>query len=205
MLFNPLENDTFGGAAMIIAVSQPEVGSVVIEDNMLRVSVPPSFAGDLSFTYTITDESGAEATATVEVLSANVLSPANDRVDAEDGLGVDTFGELADRFSTLFGGLLRVRLTSVQLSSLALAPLVFALFRWRFARREILVSVTNTPRNRTVDSDWNQGLFKLRHDAVVWTFGKTRKLSNGKVATLVELPNGERSWIDSDLIVDTGF
>lgn len=203
--FDVLGNDTIGDNARIVSVSQPSVGSVEIDGNEVVVSVPPSFAGTLAFSYTVTDDSGAEATADVQVFSVNVLSPASQSTNITDAPGIETPAELVERFSALFVGLLQVRLTSVQLSTLAFAPLVFGVLRWMFVRKEYLVSVTNAPRSRSIDVGADAGVFKLRHNAVIWSYGRTRKLSNGKVKALVELPTGDRSWIDADLIADTGF
>jgi len=199
-----LENDSFGQFPTISAVTQPANGTVEIVDNQVLVTLPPSFGGDITFDYTLTDESGAESTATVTVFSVNVLAPAGDRVDADEP-AAESITEVFGRCATLFTGLVQIRLSTVQLSVLAAGPLLFGVLRFLFVRREDLVSVTSTPRNRSVDVGSTAGIFKLRHDALMWSTQKTRKLPNGTSKTRVELPNGELTWIDSHLVTDTGF
>ena len=201
--FNVLENDTFGGGATILSVTETTAGSAAIEGDEIVVTMPPSFAGELSFNYTITDESGGQSSATVTVLSANVLAPAGDLVAQQTQQ--QTFSETLSRVTKLFTGLVSVRLTTAQLGALAFAPLVFGLLRWWFVRSDQLVSITHTPRTRSIDVGADEGLFKVRHDALLWTIGKSRTLPDGTRKMKVELPNGETAWVNSNVIVDTGF
>lgn len=199
-----LANDTFSGMARIVSVDQPTVGSVSIENDELVVSLPPSFAGDLVFTYVMSNESGVESTASVTVHSLNVLAPAGQTATTEPDVLVSR-DAISERVVGLFTGLLEIRLNSVQLGFLAIAPLLTGLLALVLRRRDVLVSVTNSPRSRSVALDFDRGMFNLRHNALVWSSGRTRKISNGKLKTLVELPNGERTWVDTDLIIDTGY
>ena len=197
-----LGNDNFGSSPRIVSVVQPLVGSVSIENDQLVVSVPPSFAGELDFDYVLTDESGVESTASVTVFSLNVLSSASGVDEVDRG---SSPGQVLGRVGSLFVGLAEIRLDTVQLSVLALGPVVFGLLRWLLRRHEDLLSITRTSRTRSVALGSEGGDFRLRHDALVWGRGKTRKLKGGKSETLVELPNGERTWVDSALIIDTGY
>ena len=199
-----LSNDTFGNQATIQNVSQPVVGSVVIEnDGSLTVSLPPSFAGEFSFMYTLADESGATSTATVMVLAANVLASAGGSSDPTPE--VSSVGDFFGRTTSLFTGLVSIRLSSVQVTSLAIAPILFGLLVFAFRRREELVSVTNYQRSRAVGLNTKQGPFKLRHNSLIWSTRKTRRSKDGTNQTQVELANGQKTWIDSHLVVDTGY
>jgi len=199
-----LANDTFGQDPRIVSTTQPAIGSVTITDEgQLAVTVPPSFGGEIAFSYTLTDESGIESTADVLIRSVNVLAPAT-------GAGAEpsellSVRDVLSRVTTLFTGLVRIRLSTIQVTTLAFAPLLFGLLRLFFVRREDLVSVTNAPRRRSVDVNTSSGLFKVRHNALVWTARKTRRESTGVEQTQIELPNGDTAWIDSNLIVDTGY
>ena len=198
-----LDNDRLAAGAEIISVTQPEVGSVVIEDGELLISVPPSFGGGFDFAYAISDASGRESSATVTVLSVNVLTPS---VDVADPAGpLTSVSEVFERASELFDGLLRIRLSTSQLAILALGPLVFFVLSYFLLRREDLLSITNTSRNRPVEVGAKEGALPLRHDALVWGRGKTRRLPNGKSKTLIEVPDGDRTWVDSDFVVATGY
>ena len=199
-----IANDSFGSAGRLVSVTQPAVGSAEIVDGELVVSLPPSFAGDLSFDYTITDESGVESTASVQVFSVNILAPTGASIDAQPE-PFTSANDVIGRLGSLVLGLVEIRLNSLQLSALAFGPPLFGLMLVRFTRREDLVSVTNTARTSNVGLDTDDGVFKLRHNAVAWTTGKTRKQPSGRQQTRIELPNGEQSWIDTNLIVDTGF
>ena len=199
-----LSNDTFGNQATIQNVSQPVVGSVVIEnDGSLTVSLPPSFAGEFSFMYTLADESGATSTATVMVLAANVLASAGGSSDPTPE--VSSVGDFFGRTTSLFTGLVSIRLSSVQVTSLAIAPILSGLLVFAFRRREELVSVTNYQRSRAVGLNTKQGPFKLRHNSLIWSTRKTRRSKDGTNQTQVELANGQKTWIDSHLVVDTGY
>ena len=199
-----LENDQLGLGGSLTSVVQPAVGSVSIRNNQIVMELPPSFSGEVSFDYVITDESGTESVASVLVYSANVLSPAGQTPLITD-TAAPSAGEVFDRVGSLFGGLLTVRLSSTQLTLLGLGPILFGLLVFVLRRRDLLVSVTNWSRSNAVNVDAGSGRFGLRHDALMWSNGRTRKVSNGKTHQLVELPNGERTWIDVNLVTDTGF
>ncbi len=199
-----LDNDAFGAGAQIVSVSEPTGGSVEIVGDNIVANLPPSFAGDITFDYTITDESGVESTASVTVFSVNVLAPSSEVATPEQG-SIQSISEIFGRATTLFVGLISIRLSRIQLGALAVAPLIFGLARFVLIRREDLVSVTNTPRSSSVDVGAADGLFKLRHDALVWSTRKTRKLPDGTSKTKVELPDGRVSWVDTALIADTGY
>lgn len=197
-----LTNDQFTGSAQITSVVQPTVGEVAVEDNVLVLNLPVSYAGEITFDYTITDEFDVESTATVTVLSANVLASVVDPIDEQDQM--QTFPEALARVTGLFSGLISVRLNSFQLGALALAPLAFGVVRWWLARPEKLLSITSASRTRLVNIGTNDGLYSVRHDALVWTRSETRS-SGGVTKTKVELHNGNTAWIDTKLITDTGY
>ena len=199
---NVIANDTYGPNPQILSVTQPLIGSVELVNGGIEVTMPPSFAGDIVFTYTLTDDTGTVSTAEVAVFSVNVLSPAGNRVTAEEELTsvADVFG----RATTLFTGLFSIRLTTVQLTVLGFGPVVFGLLRILFVRREDLLSVTSTARSRSVAAPVADAVFSLRHDAIVWSDGKKRT-HNGVRQVRIELPNGAVSWLDETTVTDTGF
>jgi hypothetical protein len=71
-----LKNDTEAtGTITITGTTTPTAGSVVISGGKLLYSPGGAFTGTDSFEYTITDESGAIASATVHVIPAPVARP----------------------------------------------------------------------------------------------------------------------------------
>lgn len=203
MTVDVLANDLVNDQPQIISVTQPEVGSVVIRNNQLDVSLPSSFAGDFSFDYTVVDSAGAESTATVTIFSANVLIPVSRALTEDGGGGVDSVEQLVGDAVALFLGLVQIRLSPFELGALGFAPLLLGAFAW-FSRRERLISITSTARSRTVST--TRGLpFEIRHDALLWTKGKTRSAGQEGTQIKIELPTGDSVWIDQALVVDTGF
>jgi len=202
LVLDVLDNDTFTGP-VTIEVSEASIGSVEVQGTSIVADLPASFGGEMRFTYTVRDSAGNESSADVTIFSANVLTPANDAIDPEPE--VTSISEFFDSAGTFFTGLVKIRLSTVQLGVLALAPLVFGVLRWLFVRREDLLSITNSPRARSVSVGTDTGRFNLRHDALMWSTGKTRHLPDGKSKTQVELPDGSVSWIDSHRVVDTGY
>lgn len=204
VVLDVLGNDSFGTDPRLVSVTQPAIGAAEIVDGDLVVSLPPSFAGDISFTYTISDESGVQSTATVEVFSVNVLAPAGERIDAESA-PAQSPSEVLDRIGSLFTGLVQIQLTPLQLTTLAFGPLLLGLVRLLFVRRDELLSVTSTARTSDVGLVADDDVFKLRHNALVWSTNTNRMQSNKGGKTRIDLPNGDQTWIDSDRIVDTGY
>ena len=198
-------NDSFGNALRLVSVSQPDVGSVEIIDDQIVVNMPPSFAGELRFQYTISDASGVESTAEVQVLSANVLAATRDTLEVGPPPPVESVGGVADRATSLFTALVEVRLTSLQLGLITLAPLVLGLLFLLFGRREKLLSITATSRGETVGFPLRSGSTNLRHDELVWNTRRTRRRSPGTTETKVQLPDGREGWVDSSRLTDTGY
>jgi len=184
-------------------VEQPEVGAVEIDGDQLLVTLPDSYAGGLDFTYTISDESGVESTATVNLVSVNVLGVVSELVETQTSVG--SAGEAFARVTSVFGGLVDVRLSAVQLSALATVPVLLGLLVLILRRREYLVSVSTVAWPQSVNMETEAGAVMLRHDALAWSARKTRKGSTGSRQTQVTLQSGERGWIDSGLLKDTGY
>ena len=188
--------------ARIVGVSEPDVGSVSVEGTQLVVDLPQSYSGDVSFSYTIEDASGATSTASVLVLSTNVLSPVTLIPDVEAPL--DSVGAVISRTGQLFSNFLTIDLSSVQLLVLAFAPIVLGAVGVAVMRRELLLSITNVPLSETVDFSGKRTLV-ARHDDLVWGRTKGRRQRFGKSQVRVELETGETVWIDAELVEDTGF
>lgn len=205
VVIDVLANDSHGADVSIVRTSPPSVGSVSVINGRVEVVIPSSFAGEVSFSYTIADESGRESTANVLVVSTNVLAPVEEIIAAQSG-EVTSIPEALGRGLTLFTGLLQVRLSTFEASILAFAPIVFGLLRYVIVRRETLVSVTNIARMQTVNVQLeNQQQFMLRHDALLWSDGKKRTGRSGGSLARVELRNGQTAWIDEHLVTDTGY
>jgi hypothetical protein len=68
------DSDLDGDPLTIIAVTAPSHGTTVIENGRIRYTPAPDYHGPDSFEYTISDPSGATATATVRV----TVTPVND-------------------------------------------------------------------------------------------------------------------------------
>ena len=199
LLVDVLGNDQTGENARIVSVTQPLAGEVSIVDDGIFVEIPTSFSGEVVFEYTITDASGVESVAEVRVLSANVLNVG----DEAEAIGeVDDSGIFV-RTAALFQGLIQIRLSTVQLSSLALAPLLFGLLRVLFVRREELVSITNVAHQHSVTAGPGASPFHLRHDALVWA--KRNRLGRKSGTPSVDLPNGEVGKVDGSVLTDTGY
>ena len=197
-------NDSFGNAPRLVSVTQPDIGSVEIIDDRILVNVPSSFGGEVRFDYTITDESGVESTAEVQVLSVNVLSSTRDLLEAGPA-PIESIGDVIDRAARMFNELLEIRLTSVQLGLISLAPPILGLLCLLFGRREILLSITATSSGETVGLRSGSGSTKLRHDAIVWSTRKARRRSKDASETKIQLQDGREGWVDSSRLTDTGF
>ena len=183
---------------------QPTVGSVrVLDEQLLAVTLPPSFAGTLEFDYTIADATGATATAPVSVTGLSVFGPMLDA--ASSSKPIDSVGDVLSRIGTLFLGLLTIQLSRLQLGILVAGPALFLLLRLAFVRRDALVSVTSIQTGHTaaaVTGDTDH--FDLRHDATIWLKGRKGRIQNGVRQVLVETPTGE-AWVDAEQVTDTGY
>jgi len=205
-LLDVVSNDQGSGSPRIVAIGQPDVGSVrITEENLIEVTMPRSFAGSLVFDYEITDDTGATSTATVLVESVNALAAVGGLVEtkSEELASVEGF---VSRTESLFGGLINIRLSTLQLALFSLAPFAVAFVFWVFRNRERLVAITGVEQGRAIDAPQHRGdtSVKLRHDSLVWTKQRTRTRS-GHSETLVDLPGDRKAWIPTDNIVNTGY
>ena len=198
-----LENDSFGDAPRIVSVTQPDVGSVSVLGTQLVLDLPESYAGELTFSYTFTDASGANVTADVRVSSANVLGPVRGLEDTSTStVGVaDSVGRVASRLV----GLLEVRLSTLQVAVLAPLPLFLGLVWLGVRRRERLLSITDVERFDAAQIAGVGGAMAVRHDALVWSSGRSRRGANGGSELFVETLSGTQGWISADQLNDTGF
>jgi len=207
---NVLENDTFAGNARVINVVQPAVGSVQVVNNLIELTLPRSYSGEIVFSYTLTDDTGSTSTANVTVSSLNVLETANPEQtilseprDEANGVFA-TVEEAIWQTVDMFTGLFSIKLSTTQLSLIALGPIVFLVLHFVFIRREKLLAISRTSRTHAVSAQTAKAEFALRHDAYLWSDGKTRT-KNGVKQVRVELPNGTTSWVDQSMLTDTGF
>jgi len=198
-----LSNDVFGDGGRIVSVTQPDVGSAEIVGDQLIVDIPPSYSGEVSLAYTITDESGVESTATVRLVSVNVLGAIDELVDTRTA--VSSASEAFERVGSVFAGLVRIRLSEVQLSVLAFAPVFLGAAAKAGRRREQLMAVTDVswPQHVVVEVDGSDVL--VRHDVLLWASWKTGKDPSGAKQRFVTLASGDRGWIKSSLLADTGY
>ena len=197
-----LANDLVGAGAQIVDVSQPEVGSVSVLGTQLVVDLPQSYSGVVTFTYTVVDASGTSSVAAVSVLSANVLGPVAEVPDVDPPL--DSVGAVLTRTTKLVEGLLTIRLSSIQLAVLAVAPLFLGLVGLAVMRREVLLSITGVPRTE-LSNFVGKTTPVARHDVLVWGRETGRRRRFGRRQVRIELDSGETVWIDPDYIQDTGF
>ena len=207
---NVLENDTFAGNARVITVSQPAVGSVQVVNNLIELTLPRSYSGEIVFSYTLTDDTGSTSTANVTVSSLNVLETAkpeqtilSEPRDEADGV-VATVEEAIWQTADMFTGLFSIKLSTTQFSLIALGPIVFLVLHFVFIRREKLLAISRTSRTHAVSAQTAKAEFALRHNAYLWSDGKTRT-KNGVKQVRVEIPNGTTSWVDQSILTDTGF
>ena len=198
-----LANDTLGAGAQIVEVSEPEVGSVSVLGTQLVVDLPESYSGVVMFTYTVLDASGATSTASVSVLSANVLSPVTEVADVDPS--IDSVAAVLGRANQLFEGLLAIQLSSVQLIALSIAPLFLGIVALAVMRRERLLSITGVPKSELATFP-GRGDLAARHDASVWgrAAGRRRRFGN-QTQVRIELASGETVWVDAQNVHDTGF
>ena len=198
-----LDNDSFGDAPRIVSVTQPDVGSVSVLGTQLVLDLPESYAGELTFSYTFTDASGVNVTADVRVSSANVLGSVRGLEDTSTSTAgvADSVGRVASRFV----GLLEVRLSTLQVVVLAPLPLFLGLVWLGVRRRERLLSITDVEHFDTAQVAGAGGAFAVRHDALVWTSGRSRRGANGGSQLFVETLAGTRGWISADQLDDTRF
>lgn len=205
-LIDVRSNDESGSDLRVTALTQPQVGSAsLLEDGLIEVTLPRSFAGSVTFEYDIADENGQTDTATVAVESANVLAPVGQLVSGDNG-DLSSIDGLITRIGMLFGGLISIRLSTFQLALLSFTPPVLGSFYWISRRREQLVSVTDIERATFLEAEnsVDSATIPVRHDSVVWTRLKTR-LHRNQQQTLVELPSGTKAWVPTENIVDTGY
>lgn len=205
-LIDVRSNDESGSDLRVTALTQPQVGSAsLLENGLIEVTIPRSFAGSVTFEYDIADENGQTDTATVAVESANVLAPVGQLVSGDNG-DLSSLDGLIARAGMLFGGLISIRLSTFQLALLSFTPPVLGLFYWILRRREQLVSVTDIERATFLEAEnsVDSAAIPVRHDSVVWTRLKTR-LHRNQQQTLVELPSGTKAWVPTENIVDTGY
>ena len=197
-----LANDVFGDSPRIVSVTQPAIGSVVISGSELVIDLPPSYAGELTFTYTFTDESEVLSSAEVRVSSANVLGPVRGLADDQPGTTsvVDSIGRVASQLV----GLLEVRLSALQIAVLAPAPLFLGMAWALLRRRERLMSITDVEHSYAAKLHGTHET-DVRHDALVWSTGLSRRGIGGRSELFVETSMGTRGWIRADRLHDTGF
>ena len=101
--FNPLLNDEGEGAIEITGITQPSVGSAVIDGNWISYQAPDGFAGSVTMTYTIEDATQQTDTAsvifTLPIASASTLREGWEfseaiNTDLNDLINTGTFGSL---------------------------------------------------------------------------------------------------------------
>lgn len=101
--FNPLLNDEGEGAIEITGITQPSVGSAVIDGNWICYQAPDGFAGSTTMTYTIEDAAQqtdtASVTFTLPIASASTLREGWEFSEAintalDDLINTGTFGSL---------------------------------------------------------------------------------------------------------------
>jgi len=205
-VLNVLSNDRGSGTPRLVTVEQPRFGSArITDDDLIEVTLPRSFAGSVTFGYEIADETGATSMATVVIESINVLGTIDQIVgDSDDEL--TSAAGLLNRAEVLFGSLITLRLSTLQLTVMSFAPLVTGFLAWSLRRRDQLVSITQIQRGERIGREPGQEgtTTSLRHDALVWTSARTRK-QRGKSQTLVELPGGHDAWIPTSNIINTGY
>ena len=110
---------------------------------------------------------------------------------------------LSHGIGTLYGDLISIQLSTLQLVALSLAPLLLGLLYLLLRSREKLVSVTAVPRSHTLIGDEVDGpAIPVRHDALAWTSTRFRR-RNSKAR--VEIPGSHEVWIPERHIVDTGY
>ncbi len=98
LLANDVDPD--GDTLTIKSVQDPTHGSVEMVGGEILFTPDPDFNGDASFTYTVDDGNGGEATATVTV----VVNPINDApIAVDDSLSVDEDGSKEISAVDLFG------------------------------------------------------------------------------------------------------
>ncbi len=200
-----LENDVFEGFVSITELTQPSFGMVEVgPDGTVIVDLPRSFAGNVAFTYTARDERGVESTARVEVFSVNVLAPAGELVDPK-AEPIESVEGVLTRVETLFGGLIEVELSTLQVAALGFAPLVLGILYLILRRRDELVSVTGVPVWSTIAAKGTDDTaVLLRHDQLGWATARTR-LSHGTSEVLVDVPGKDPVWVPANHLTDTGY
>ena len=101
--FNPLLNDEGEGAIEITGITQPSVGSAVIDGNWISYQAPDGFAGSVTMTYTIEDAAQqtdtASVTFTLPIASSSILSEGWEfseaiNTDLNDLINAGIFGSL---------------------------------------------------------------------------------------------------------------
>ena len=172
----------------------------IVNDRLVEITLPGSFGGGIDFTYDLIDDNGATSTASVSVESTNVLAfetAGQATSTAEESGLTETFNQAVQRTQQLGSSLLEVRLSSLQWSSLLIAPaLLWGLFL-ALRSGQSLVSITGLARSQALSSS-----YPVRFDQVVWATNNTR---GGGAETQVMLRSGETTWVPTEHIVDTGY
>jgi len=138
------------------------------------------------------------------VFSVNVLAPAGELVDPK-AEPIESIEGVLTRVETLFGGLIEVELSTLQVAALGFAPLVLGILYLILRRRDELVSVTGVPVWSTVAAkSTDDTAVLLRHDQLGWATSRTR-LSHGTSEVLVDVPGKEPVWLPGKHLTDTGY
>lgn len=203
-----LSNDFLNPGTQIVALDQPEAGEVrLLNDGSIVFDPPPGFAGELTFGYTIEDESGTTSSAIVRLVIAVALEQTvgSATVPVSEGLD-DVVGAFFTRIGSLIGGVLSIKLSRLDSSMLFVAAIVFLVLRaFALRRRESLVRINGVSKGEGIPiSDDAGDVFTFRHDATMWIRGRSGRRSNGDRQVKVESPNGD-GWVDADTITDTGY
>ena len=206
VLVNVLENDQANEGLEISSFTQPSVGSVALQDGQLLVTLPRSFAGSTTFTYSAVDVSGEPKTASVEVFSVNALTPAAELVDpTEAAEEIVTPTAVFETVSSLFDGIVSFELSTLQFSFVTVAPLLVGGLWFAFRQRAQLLSVTTLESGQTIAVERLRGGERLvGHQALVWGTRRSRT-RGGQKQVLVETDSNTRMWVPVTRLTDTGY
>ena len=148
---------------------------------------------------------GLTSIATVTVESANILAPVTEPLATNDEETTSLRG-IISRTETAISELIDIRLSGAQVGTLSFVPILLGFMSWLLRDRERLVSVSQVSNASTlVGERLGDGAETLmRHDALAWSGRRTRR-RNGEAQTLILRTNGERTWVATDKIADTGY